>query len=70
MPLGGNERMGRSEMTAQGRLEGKLALIAGAISYFAAKAGILGLTRALAREVVSRGIRVNVLAPGGLSRRT
>lgn len=33
-------------------------------NYCAAKGGILAFTRSLAREVVSRGIRVNALAPG------
>ncbi|MGI9622948.1 MAG: SDR family NAD(P)-dependent oxidoreductase [Acidimicrobiales bacterium] len=37
---------------------------AGAAAYCAAKGGILGLTRSLAREVVTRNIRVNALAPG------
>jgi 3-oxoacyl-[acyl-carrier protein] reductase len=37
---------------------------AGAVDYCAAKAGILGFTRALAREVASRRIQVNALAPG------
>jgi 3-oxoacyl-[acyl-carrier protein] reductase len=37
---------------------------AGVIHYCAAKGGILGLTRSLAREVVTRNIRVNAIAPG------
>jgi 3-oxoacyl-[acyl-carrier protein] reductase len=37
---------------------------AGVPAYCAAKAGILGLTRAHAREFVTRPIRVNAIAPG------
>ena len=37
---------------------------AGQINYAAAKAGIAGLTRALAREIGSRNITVNCIAPG------
>lgn len=37
---------------------------AGQCNYSAAKAGILGLTRSLARELISRNITVNSVAPG------
>jgi 3-oxoacyl-[acyl-carrier protein] reductase len=37
---------------------------AGQINYAAAKAGITGLTRSLAREIGSRSITVNCVAPG------
>ncbi|CUX96305.1 3-oxoacyl-[acyl-carrier-protein] reductase FabG [Candidatus Gullanella endobia] len=36
----------------------------GQTNYAAAKAGLVGFTKSLAREVASRGITVNVVAPG------
>ena len=37
---------------------------AGQVNYAAAKAGLVGMCRSLARELGSRGITVNVVAPG------
>ncbi|MEQ9885521.1 3-oxoacyl-ACP reductase FabG [Pectobacterium zantedeschiae] len=37
---------------------------AGQANYAAAKAGLIGFSKSLAREVASRGITVNVVAPG------
>ncbi|MGH9182966.1 MAG: 3-oxoacyl-ACP reductase FabG [Acidimicrobiales bacterium] len=38
--------------------------VAGQVNYAASKAGLVGLARSLARELASRGITANVVAPG------
>jgi 3-oxoacyl-[acyl-carrier protein] reductase len=38
--------------------------LAGQANYAASKAGLIGMTKSVAREIASRGITVNVVAPG------
>lgn len=40
--------------------------LAGQVAYATAKAGVLGFTRALAREIGRFGVRVNAIAPGAI----
>ncbi|MDA0675218.1 MAG: 3-oxoacyl-[acyl-carrier-protein] reductase [Proteobacteria bacterium] len=40
---------------------------AGQVNYAASKAGLIGMSKSLAREVASRGITVNCIAPGFIS---
>ena len=37
---------------------------AGQVNYAASKAGLIGLTKSLAKELAPRGVTVNVVAPG------
>jgi 3-oxoacyl-[acyl-carrier protein] reductase len=53
----------------RGRIVNVISVVAltgnpGQANYAAAKAGVLGFTKSLAREVASRGITVNTVAPG------
>jgi 3-oxoacyl-[acyl-carrier protein] reductase len=40
--------------------------VAGQANYAASKAGLIGLARSMAKELASRSITVNVIAPGGV----
>ena len=45
-------------------ISGQRGGLAGDVDYSAAKAGIMGFTRCLARQVAAKGITVNAVAPG------
>lgn len=40
---------------------------AGQVNYAASKGGLIGMTKSVARELASRGVRANVVAPGFIS---
>lgn len=61
LPVMRQQRYGR--IVSVGSLAG-LAGNVGQANYAAAKAGLVGLSRSMAREVASEGITVNVVAPG------
>ncbi len=60
----GMREAGYGRIVSVGSTTGVVNAMPGQSTYTAAKAGLLGLTRALALEVVADGITVNVVAPG------
>lgn len=55
---------GYGRIVSVGSTTGTVNAMPGQSTYTAAKAGLVGLTRALALEVVAHGVTVNVVAPG------
>jgi NAD(P)-dependent dehydrogenase (short-subunit alcohol dehydrogenase family) len=49
-----------------GSIEAVLPFKKGMVHYDASKAGVIGLTRGLARDFSDKGFRINVLLPGGI----
>jgi 3-oxoacyl-[acyl-carrier protein] reductase len=65
LPVMGQQQWGRIVMVAS--VTGPLMAMAGDVAYGTAKAGMVGLMRALAVDTAGRGITVNAVAPGWIA---
>lgn len=63
--FGGMRALGRGKIITISSIEAELGA-AGCLPYVTAKAGIIGFTRALAREIGPAGVRVNCVMPGAI----
>lgn len=58
---------GRGRVVQVSSVSGPVAAYPGDVAYHAAKAGLVGLTRALAVETAAAGVTVNAVAPGWIA---
>jgi len=65
--LPGMKRRGHGRMVNVSSTTGTVSAVAGDAAYAAAKAGMVGLTRALALEAAPFGVTVNAVAPGWIA---
>lgn len=62
--VGGMQSAGYGRIVNVSSVSGPVAAYPGDVAYHAAKAGIVGLTRAMAIETAANGVTVNAVAPG------
>jgi 3-oxoacyl-[acyl-carrier protein] reductase len=65
--LSGMQQRGYGRIVNVSSTTGTVSAVAGDSAYAAAKAGMVGFTRAVALESAARGITVNAVAPGWIS---
>jgi len=65
--LPGMQQRGHGRIVNVSSTTGTVSAVAGDSAYAAAKAGVVGFTRALALESAARGVTVNAVAPGWIA---